>query len=177
MKYNSSPPVAMRIPVPFLGSLPNQDPDRSRSPNRRVGCVWRAMEDEEAKAAQPQPTTPALKLRNYVPVEEDKAFDYVRVEAAKAASANLSELAQQKKVEGEEEEDLVAQGGTVSRVAVPEEDVVEGDVVRTANRRENWDLKRDVEKKLKRLERRTQQAMVELMREEEIARQKNQLQQ
>ena len=117
-----------------------------------------------------------MKLRNYVPVE-DKAFDYVRVEAAKAASANLSELAQQKKVEGEEEEDLVAQGGTVSRVAVPEEDVVEGDVVRTANRRENWDLKRDVEKKLKRLERRTQQAMVELMREEEIARQKNQLQQ
>ena len=117
-----------------------------------------------------------MKLRNYVPVEEDKAFDYVRVEAAKAASANFTELAQQKKVEGEEE-DLVAQGGTVSRVAVPEEDEVEGDVVRTANRKENWDLKRDVEKKLKRLERRTQQAMVELMREEEIARQKNQLQQ
>ena len=134
------------------------------------------MEDEEAKAAQPQPT-PALKLRNYVPLEEDKAFDYVRVEAAKAASANLTELPQQKKVEGEEEEDLVAQGGTVNRVAVPEEDEVEVDVVRTANRKENWDLKRDVEKKLKRLERRTQQAMVELMREEEIARQKNQLQQ
>ena len=133
------------------------------------------MEDEVAKAAQPQPT-PALKLRNYVPVEEHKAFDYVRVEAAKAASANLTELAQQKKVQGEEE-DLVAEGGTVSRVAVPEEDEVEVDVVRTANRRENWDLKRDVEKKLKRLERRTQQAMVELMREEEIARQKNQLQQ
>ena len=134
------------------------------------------MEDEEPKAAQPQPTTLALKLRNYVPVE-DKAFDYVRVEAAKAASANLSELPKQKKeVEGEEE-DLVAQGGTVSRVAVPEEDVVEVDVVRTANRKENWDLKRDVEKKLKRLERRTQQAMVELMREEEIARQKSQLQQ
>ena len=133
------------------------------------------MEDEEAKAAQPQPT-PVLKLRNYVPVEEDKAFDYVRVEAAKAASANFTELAQQKKVQGEEE-DLVAEGGTVSRVAVPEEDEVEGDVVRTANRKENWDLKRDVEKKLKRLERRTQQAMVELMREEESARQKSQLQQ
>ena len=133
------------------------------------------MEDEVAKAAQPQPT-PALKLRNYVPVEEHKAFDYVRVEAAKAASANFTELAQQKKVQGEEE-DLVAEGGTVSRVAVPEEDEVEGDVVRTANRKENWDLKRDVEKKLKRLERRTQQAMVELMREEEIARQKSQLQQ
>ena len=118
-----------------------------------------------------------MKLRNYVPLEEDKAFDYVRVEAAKAASANLTELPQQKKVEGEEEEDLVAQGGTVNRVAVPEEDEVEVDVVRTANRKENWDLKRDVEKKLKRLERRTQQAMVELMREEEIARQKNQLQQ
>ncbi|WZN61947.1 cwf18 pre-mRNA splicing factor [Chloropicon roscoffensis] len=134
------------------------------------------MEDEEAKAAQPQPTPASLKLRNYVPVE-NKAFDYVRVEAAKAASANLTELAQQKKVEGEEEEDLVAQGGTVSRVAVPEEDVVEVDVVRTANLKENWDLKRDVEKKLKRLERRTQQAMVELMREEEIGRQKSQLQQ
>ena len=166
----------MRIPVPFLCSIPTQnpDPDRDRPPG---ASWWRAMEDEEPKAAQPQPTTLALKLRNYVPVE-DKAFDYVRVEAAKAASANLSELPKQKKeVEGEEEEDLVAQGGTVSRVAVPEEDEVEVDVVRTANRKENWDLKRDVEKKLKRLERRTQQAMVELMREEEIARQKNQLQQ
>ena len=165
----------MRIPVPFLCSLPPRIRiDRDRPPG---ASWWRAMEDEEPKAAQPQPTTLALKLRNYVPVE-DEAFDYVRVEAAKAASANLSELPKQKKeVEGEEEEDLVAQGGTVSRVAVPEEDVVEVDVVRTANRKGNWDLKRDVEKKLKRLERRTQQAMVELMREEEIARQKNQLQQ
>ena len=162
----------MRIPV----SSPTRIRIDRIAHQDEAGCVWRAMEDEVAKAAQPQPT-PALKLRNYVPVEEHKAFDYVRVEAAKAASANLSELAQQKKVEGEEEEDLVAQGGTVSRVAVPEEDEVEVDVVRTANRRENWDLKRDVEKKLKRLERRTQQAMVELMREEEIARQKSQLQQ
>ena len=36
----------------------------------------------------------------------------------------------------------------------------------------NWDLKRDVEKKMEKLEKRTQRAMVELMREEEERRMK-----
>lgn len=34
----------------------------------------------------------------------------------------------------------------------------------------NWDLRRDVEKKMERLEKRTQRAMIELMREEEERR-------
>lgn len=36
----------------------------------------------------------------------------------------------------------------------------------------NWDLRRDVEKKMEKLEKRTQRAMVELMREEEERRMK-----
>ena len=46
-----------------------------------------------------------------------------------------------------------------------------------APKKANWDLKRDVEAKLQRLERRTQNAMIELMREEEEARQEKLLKQ
>lgn len=37
-----------------------------------------------------------------------------------------------------------------------------------APKKANWDLRRDVEDKLARLERRTQRAMVELMQEDEL---------
>ena len=39
-----------------------------------------------------------------------------------------------------------------------------------APKKANWDLKRDVQAKLDKLERRTQRALVEIMRDEERAR-------
>ena len=39
-----------------------------------------------------------------------------------------------------------------------------------APKKANWDLKRDVQPKLDKLERRTQRALVEIMRDEERAR-------
>ena len=43
-------------------------------------------------------------------------------------------------------------------------------VIATAPKKPNWDLKRDVEKKLAKLERRTQRALFELSQEEERRR-------
>lgn len=39
-----------------------------------------------------------------------------------------------------------------------------------APKKANWDLKRDIEKKLDKLERRTQRAILEIMQDEEAAR-------
>ncbi|GJP51322.1 hypothetical protein CLOM_g10481 [Closterium sp. NIES-68] len=47
----------------------------------------------------------------------------------------------------------------------------EDPVTTIAPRKPNWDLRRDVAKRLAKLERRTQRAMIELMREEEERRQ------
>jgi coiled-coil domain-containing protein 12 len=42
--------------------------------------------------------------------------------------------------------------------------------VNVAPKKANWDLKRDVEKKLEKLERRTQRAILEIMQAEEAER-------
>lgn len=43
-------------------------------------------------------------------------------------------------------------------------------LVNVAPKKANWDLKRDVEKKLAKLERRTQRAILEIMQHEEDSR-------
>jgi coiled-coil domain-containing protein 12 len=43
-------------------------------------------------------------------------------------------------------------------------------LVNVAPKKANWDLKRDIEKRLEKLERRTQRAIVEIMQEEEKKR-------
>ncbi|KAK3271952.1 hypothetical protein CYMTET_19724 [Cymbomonas tetramitiformis] len=52
------------------------------------------------------------------------------------------------------------------------DDAIDGEeaIMSVAPKKANWDLRRDVAKKLEKLERRTQRAMVELMQEEEKRR-------
>ncbi|QDZ21079.1 cwf18 pre-mRNA splicing factor [Chloropicon primus] len=76
----------------------------------------------------------SIRLRNYLP-EDGKGFKHTRVEAAKVPETGAP---------GEEEEQAHEEAA----------------VVDVAPKKANWDLKRDVEKKLKKLERRTQNAMV-----------------
>jgi len=98
---------------------------------------------------------PKIKLRNYVP-EETSNFEYTKIEAAKVQ-------------EPVEEEVAVEEDGEAANEGEDPVDLVP--------KKANWDLKRDVEAKLQRLERRTQNAMIELMREEEEARQEKLLKQ
>lgn len=48
---------------------------------------------------------------------------------------------------------------------------IEDPIISIAPKKPNWDLRRDVQKKLDKLERRTQRAIIELMQEEERRRQ------
>ncbi|NP_001158518.1 Coiled-coil domain-containing protein 12 [Oncorhynchus mykiss] len=95
-----------------------------------------------------------LKLRNYTP--EDEELKERQVPKAKPVS-----------VEEKVKEQLDA--------AKPESVIKEVDLANLAPRKPDWDLKRDVAKKLEKLERRTQKAIAELIRdrlkgsEEELA--------
>ncbi|XP_061918972.1 coiled-coil domain-containing protein 12 [Entelurus aequoreus] len=95
-----------------------------------------------------------LKLRNYIP--EDEGLKERQVPKAKPAS-----------VEDKVKDQLQA--------ANPEPIIEEVDLANLAPRKPDWDLKRDVAKKLEKLSRRTQRAIAELIRdrlrgsEEELA--------
>uniref|UniRef100_A0A3P8UV18 Coiled-coil domain containing 12 n=1 Tax=Cynoglossus semilaevis TaxID=244447 RepID=A0A3P8UV18_CYNSE len=95
-----------------------------------------------------------LKLRNYTP--EDEELKERQVPKAKPAS-----------VEDKVKDQLEAVN--------PEPIIEEVDLANLAPRKPDWDLKRDVAKKLEKLERRTQRAIAELIRdrlrgsEEELA--------
>lgn len=95
-----------------------------------------------------------MKLRNYTP--EDEELKERQVPKAKPAS-----------VEDKVKDQLEA--------ANPEPIIEEVDLANLAPRKPDWDLKRDVAKKLEKLERRTQRAIAELIRdrlrgsEEELA--------
>uniref|UniRef100_A0A9J8DHU6 Coiled-coil domain containing 12 n=1 Tax=Cyprinus carpio carpio TaxID=630221 RepID=A0A9J8DHU6_CYPCA len=109
----------------------------------------RALEDSETEDRHRE-----LKLRNYTP--EDKELKERQVPKAKPAS-----------VEDKVKDQLEA--------ADPEPVIEEVDLANLAPRKPDWDLKRDVAKKLEKLERRTQKAIAELIRdrlkgsEEELA--------
>ncbi|KAL9868168.1 LOW QUALITY PROTEIN: coiled-coil domain-containing protein 12, partial [Geothlypis trichas] len=91
------------------------------------------------------PTFPReIKLRNYDP--EDEELKKRKLPPAKPAS-----------VEDTVKEQLEA--------AKPEPIIDEVDLANLAPRKPDWDLKRDVSKKLEKLEKRTQRAIAELIRE------------
>ncbi|XP_055937855.1 coiled-coil domain-containing protein 12-like [Argiope bruennichi] len=96
-------------------------------------------EDENVDEALPKPV-----FRNYTPLDED---------------LRLNQLPKPKpeSVETEVQEQLEA--------AKPEPLIEEVDLTILAPRKPDWDLKRDVAKKLEILERRTQKAIAELIRE------------
>uniref|UniRef100_A0A8C5KPB4 Coiled-coil domain containing 12 n=1 Tax=Jaculus jaculus TaxID=51337 RepID=A0A8C5KPB4_JACJA len=84
-----------------------------------------------------------LRLRNYVPEDED--LKRRRVPQAKPVA-----------VEEKVKEQLEA--------AKPEPVIEEVDLANLAPRKPDWDLKRDVSKKLEKLEKRTRRAIAELIR-------------
>ncbi|XP_068091324.1 coiled-coil domain-containing protein 12 [Hyperolius riggenbachi] len=102
----------------------------------------RAREDVEADVQEEKHRE--LKLRNYTP--QDEVLKVRQVPQAKPIS-----------VEEKVKEQLEA--------AKPEPIIEEVDLTNLAPRKPDWDLKRDVAKKLEKLEKRTQRAIAELIRE------------
>ncbi|KAG2499078.1 hypothetical protein HYH03_003261 [Edaphochlamys debaryana] len=100
-------------------------------------------EDGGEPAPAEEPEKPVLKFRNYA-VQDTKRIDHETVKAAQPPKF------EEPQVETKPEE-------------LPQEELL----VNIAPKKANWDLKRDVQPKLDKLERRTQRAILEMMREEE----------
>ncbi|KAM5157545.1 coiled-coil domain-containing protein 12 [Mantella aurantiaca] len=105
----------------------------------------RAREDGDGDVNPPEEEKHReLKLRNYTP--QDEVLKERQVPPAKPVT-----------VEEKVKEQLEA--------AKPEPIIEEVDLTNLAPRKPDWDLKRDVAKKLEKLEKRTQRAIAELIRE------------
>ncbi|GBB91645.1 hypothetical protein RclHR1_01900010 [Rhizophagus clarus] len=94
---------------------------------------------------------PILKFRNYTPVNEDiRSISVVNIATPKDIAETIESTAETiaKQVKEEEEKKR-------------EEEV---DLFNLAPKKPNWDLKRDVEKKLAKLEKKTQTSIAELIR-------------
>ncbi|XP_059830103.1 coiled-coil domain-containing protein 12 isoform X2 [Hypanus sabinus] len=111
--------------------------NRDKDEKEPANKQFKEDNDEEVKHRE-------LKLRNYVP--EDKELKERLVPNVKPAS-----------VEDKVKDQLEA--------GKPEPVIEEVDLVNLAPRKPDWDLKRDVAKKLEKLEKRTQRAIAELIRE------------
>ncbi|CAL8341900.1 coiled-coil domain-containing protein 12 [Gadus morhua] len=144
-----------------IGSLQEQALKRKERLKAIKSRKLQGRDDEEgeperkrALAEEAEEKHREIKLRNYTP--EDEELKDRQVPKAKPAS-----------VEDKVKEQLEA--------ANPEPIIEEVDLANLAPRKPDWDLKRDVAKKLEKLERRTQRAIAELIRdrlrgsEEELA--------
>uniref|UniRef100_A0A061R1G0 Coiled-coil domain-containing protein 12 n=1 Tax=Tetraselmis sp. GSL018 TaxID=582737 RepID=A0A061R1G0_9CHLO len=96
---------------------------------------------EAAKASGASNDAPTLKFRNYEPRDDKISYEKV-VPANPPSDKSQTQHA-------------------------AEEDLNEDLAVAMAPKKANWDLRRDVEEKLAKLERRTQRAIVEIMQEQE----------
>jgi coiled-coil domain-containing protein 12 len=128
-------------------------------------------DDEGETNIQQEQEPRAIKFRNYTPADptlEKKQDTLLDEPVAKRAKAEKSELQLALDKAKEEAAMAVSAGGAVHRggsggATLDADDV--NVVVATAPKKINWDLKRDIQPKLDKLERRTQRAIVELLRE------------
>ncbi|GBF91766.1 hypothetical protein Rsub_04070 [Raphidocelis subcapitata] len=104
-----------------------------------------AAADGEAQQQQQEPEKPTLKFRNYV--VKDTRIEHELVAPAQVPKA---------------EEPVVA--------ARPEDAPEEELLASVAPKKANWDIKREMQPKLDKLERRTLRAMVEIVQQEERRR-------
>lgn len=112
----------------------------------RLKALKQAAELADGSSVQEDtrdPEKPVIKFRNYTPRDE-------KLEHEKIAPAQPPKF----------EEPVIEPAPAVAQEAV----------VNIAPKKANWDLKREVEPILEKLERKTQRALVELMQEEERRR-------
>ena len=137
---------------------------------RLKALAAKAGRTKEVPAEEPAEEKKALTFRNYAPT--DKTLDAAStgadnddgnepqakkarvVEDSKPAAAPTSKSMMQ---------DALAE--TKRSTAIPSRTAATADVTTMAPKKINWDLKRDIQPKLDKLERRTQKAIVEMLKE------------
>ncbi|KAJ3299127.1 Coiled-coil domain-containing protein 12 [Borealophlyctis nickersoniae] len=136
--------------------------DQARKRKERLAALRKAKTkasdstngEEQPEEQDEAPAKPTLRFRNYEPVSED--LQPLKQDAP-AVGPNAKEVVET--VEGQVEQ--------FAREALEAEQQrsKEVDLFNLAPKKPNWDLKRDLEKKTEKLERRTQAAIADIIRE------------
>eukprot|EP00041_Stephanoeca_diplocostata_P007894 m.113460 g.113460 ORF g.113460 m.113460 type:complete len:114 (-) comp17084_c1_seq2:344-685(-) len=100
---------------------------------------------------------PVLKFRNYAPSSDDLKTSVVPEEALPDISTEVTSVQKQLAEEAEERGAAPSDGNDV-------------DLLNLAPQKIDWDLKRDIAPKLEKLERRTQRAIAEIIRDRSSAK-------
>ncbi|KAL1341817.1 hypothetical protein HN51_028371 [Arachis hypogaea] len=124
-----------------LSNAPEQDQDPSSNPNHTASNNNNDPHNDD----DDQEENLSMKFRNYVPHDKE-------LQEGKLAPAVLPKF-----------EDPAA--------PAPPPDTTEDPFLSIAPKKPNWDLRRDVQKKLDKLEKRTQKALYKLMEEQEKQKQ------
>jgi coiled-coil domain-containing protein 12 len=124
---------------------------RGVAKNADADVVDNANDDDGDDGKNEEEEMRTIKLRNYVPK------DIASLEGRAEILPNA--IAPEFKFSGKEEEEEEATTTTTTTTSLP--------------KKQNWDLKRDVAKKMEKLERQTNRAIAELAREEEERRENN----
>jgi coiled-coil domain-containing protein 12 len=124
---------------------------REVAKNADADVVDNANDDDGDDGKNEEEEMRTIKLRNYVPK------DIASLEGRAEILPNA--IAPEFKFSGKEEEEGEATTTTTTTTSLP--------------KKQNWDLKRDVAKKMEKLERQTNRAIAELAREEEERRENN----
>ncbi|KAL1340084.1 hypothetical protein AAHE18_U092300 [Arachis hypogaea] len=125
-----------------LSNAPEQDQDPSSNPNHTAS---NNNNNDPHNDDDDQEENLSMKFRNYVPHDKE-------LQEGKLAPAVLPKF-----------EDPAA--------PAPPPDTTEDPFLNIAPKKPNWDLRRDVQKKLDKLEKRTQKALYKLMEEQEKQKQ------
>ena len=142
----------------------------------------RALREAAAAKGEVETEEKTIKFRNYTPKDEELKGN--KVEAAKPEQLDDVEIEVTKGDEDVQQPGSVVSGihiGARSWNAYTSMSIVQGslllistfgcwclqeELLSVAPKKANWDLKRDVAKQLEKLERRTQKAVVEIVREQ-----------
>lgn len=139
---------------------PDTEADASNSATETAGIT---NSTSELALSEAQPSNPHLSGRNYDPTTRSAklGFEHNPAASAETAERRAQELAAQAKAEAEQE-------------AKEEEAGKQLDLFKLQPKKPNWDLKRDVEKRMERLNVQTDNAIARLVRERVGAQKKSQ---
>eukprot|EP00536_Pseudo-nitzschia_multiseries_P001980 jgi/Psemu1/235230/estExt_Genewise1.C_260126 len=143
-----------------------------------------APDNNDGESTDPPPTKPNLSFRNYAPTDSSLAREGESKSASKSTGPSASKRPRTAESQGSSEPATTAapvsssdalknalyEARTEATTALAPtqssaQSQQETTVANLAPKKSNWDLKRDIADKLARLERRTQKAIVEILKE------------
>eukprot|EP00039_Didymoeca_costata_P019438 m.337545 g.337545 ORF g.337545 m.337545 type:complete len:143 (+) comp18160_c0_seq1:71-499(+) len=128
-----------------------ETPEERKARLRKLRQAQQEALDSDTKKRKRDEPEPVIKFRNYKPTNEDLK-EKVVVQEVVTEQPSIEMVVEKQLAEAAPDGDIVDESGQV-------------DLLNLAPRKIDWDLKRDLNAKLEKLQRRTNRAIAEILRE------------